>query len=1256
MKLKNIILGLGLTVLGLFAQAQNGLENILVERYYTANAIDAAASAGTLPAGSVTYRIYADMLPGYKFSTVYGNSLLGVPSHTLKLQSTTSFFNNEDRGAKVPTYTKTQAAANTVMLDSWLSVGSACAGQFGVPLWEDNGVSTVVHTGGVLAALSANDGFLPGTADDVTFVGTAAPAANIFDAISQAGNDFSISEGAWSSLVSQLGPIAATNRVLIGQFTTDGDFHFELNIQIIRPAALGGLTEKYVVSNAVDASENVKSFMTQTLLPVVQTPVVTLDPALNNSNYSIGAIIPLTTATASVSGPSDGIDFVEFFVDGVSVGIDFTSPYAASYTGVNGSHIVKALAHSKQGVSVFSTPATVNVGNQAPVVAVNPIGVSLEVGKSFNLDAVATDDALVASVEFFVGGASIGMGTHIASPANTWRIAYTPTATGSISITAKATDADATPKSTTSAAVTATVVSNAGPVVNITQPLTNTTSAYGTAITLSATATDVDGVSSVEFFDGTTSLGMGAGTGPYTLTLPATLALGSHSFTALAKDNATPKAQSTSTAVVVVINNPLPSVTSVSGTPNPVLQGAVVVLSATATDDRSGVSVQFFNGATLLGSGVKQGATDVFTLSYTPSFFGSISLIAKATDDLGQVTTSATVPVTVTPAGAYELVSTSQVCNIESVCMPIKSLQAVDNINGYNFTIKYDKAKVVPTGNITVSNDLISTAILAGHNAEYVTDYNTSISDSAGAFSYLNIGIYFNSSVPTGLMAQFAGAAGKQVCCVEFTKKPAFASVDNTTLVFAEVIESYVAADAAFKPANVSGIFSTFKDYTLSGSLKFWSDMSPIQYATGVTPGYLITNITGNTHPATVVNPDINGNFTYNIQNGVRINILRDIANTAAVTPIHTIINSQDAYLTALTSIDGTSKINWIPGNYQMIAMDVNRDKLITAGDATQINQRAVKLIDEFNQNGKANRDWLFVSNTEVTSNLNYLVSTKWPQDDHSGYSRYKVPSVDILQDAMKYSSAADTACPLINDEKYIGVMLGDIDATYASVAHDGVVKSAETASGSEIIFDLNQAVIENGNIVIPVTLNSSEAVHNFDFDVKLNDLKVAVKSVDGFGQGMNLSWNYITDEKTLSVAAFNPLYNISTDYSAALTMTVSGTEALTAADFNATLALINGAKASLKVIESTLGLAGNTKENMISIYPNPSSDVLNVTVASKAKVQILDLNGKSIGAVKNVNANEKQVIDVKNLAAGVYMVKIYNDKFVKTQRVVISK
>jgi hypothetical protein len=141
------------------------------------------------------------------------------------------------------------------MLDSWISVGAACVGNFGVLKSEDDGVANNTNNDGVLQnnnsdagiPLTLQDGLLLGTPQPVTTLGIDAQLA-IFDNTNDVanGSTFSTSDGAWSALSGATGPNPATNRVLIGQFTTDGVFSFELNIQLGTPS---GGTEKYVASN-----------------------------------------------------------------------------------------------------------------------------------------------------------------------------------------------------------------------------------------------------------------------------------------------------------------------------------------------------------------------------------------------------------------------------------------------------------------------------------------------------------------------------------------------------------------------------------------------------------------------------------------------------------------------------------------------------------------------------------------------------------------------------------------------------------------------------------------------------------------------------------------------------------------------------------------------------------------------------------------------------------------------------------------------
>ena len=66
----------------------------------------------------------------------------------------------------------------------------------------------------------------------------------------------------------------------------------------------------------------------------------------------------------------------------------------------------------------------------------------------------------------------------------------------------------------------------------------------------------------------------------------------------------------------------------------------------------------------------------------------------------------------------------------------------------------------------------------------------------------------------------------------------------------------------------------------------------------------------------------------------------------------------------------------------------------------------------------------------------------------------------------------------------------------------------------------------------------------------------------------------------------------------------------------------------------------------MVKVYPNPVSNVLNVSVlgvvSAKASLQITDINGKIV-MTKNI-INNPQAIDISSLAKGVYMIKVNNN------------
>ncbi|MFZ4583255.1 MAG: T9SS type A sorting domain-containing protein [Paludibacter sp.] len=282
---KRILFGLAL-FLGLSnADAQTGLQNVIVERYYVSDADDSLASVGVLPVGSVTYRVFVDMKAGYKFQSAYGS-----PTHSLLIKTTSSFFNNEDRGSVTPAFTKSQAKFNTIMLDSWLSAGAVCTGNFGILKSEDNGVSTIVNADGILVnddpmagiPLTIQDGFIAGTPGSYASIGID-NELGVFDATSQAGNSFVTNNGAWSCISGAVGP-DTTNKVLIAQITTEGELTFELNIQIGKP---DGGTEQFVAKDPTGNETQLNSLTYNSVFAGLAQPIVQ-----NNTNTDKVSVFP----------------------------------------------------------------------------------------------------------------------------------------------------------------------------------------------------------------------------------------------------------------------------------------------------------------------------------------------------------------------------------------------------------------------------------------------------------------------------------------------------------------------------------------------------------------------------------------------------------------------------------------------------------------------------------------------------------------------------------------------------------------------------------------------------------------------------------------------------------------------------------------------------------------------------------------------------------------------------------------------------
>jgi subtilisin family serine protease len=363
-----------------------------------------------------------------------------------------------------------------------------------------------------------------------------------------------------------------------------------------------------------------------------------------------------TAPTASITAPANGatvrgqwvrvqasatddtaVSWVELLVDGVTTGSDSSAPYEVYWNSKavpNGTHTLSIRAHDTRGNAGTSAPITVLVDNDPtpPSVAITSPANGASVEGVVSIQADASDNQGVARVEFFRNGISLGSDST-APYGISWN--SRSVASGSYTLTARAYDAEN--NGATSAAVTVTV--DQPPTVTLTAP--SSSALVGGVVSVSATATDDMAVVRVEFLADGALIGSDT-SAPHAVSWnTSALASGAHTLTAKAYDSG--GRVGTSAELVVHIDSTPPGVALTSPAQGMHLRGTVAV-EATASDNQAVARVEFYDGATLIGTDT----TSPYSVQWdTVGKEGARTLTAKAYDSFGNVGTSAGVGVVV---------------------------------------------------------------------------------------------------------------------------------------------------------------------------------------------------------------------------------------------------------------------------------------------------------------------------------------------------------------------------------------------------------------------------------------------------------------------------------------------------------------------------------------------------------------------------------------------------------------------------------
>jgi hypothetical protein len=403
------------------------------------------------------------------------------------------------------------------------------------------------------------------------------------------------------------------------------------------PVGGDAITAQYQGDANFSASTSAQSIVT------VSQATTTATVSASSSSAVFGQSVTLTANVAPVSpGAGTPSGTVQFFNGTTSLGtatLNSNGTASLSTTALPlGADAISAqyegdtnfVANTSPSSTVTVTQASSNASLSA---SPNPAVIGQSVTLSATIAAVSPGSGTpTGTVQFLNGATVLGTASLNASGVAVFNTSALPAGADSLTAVYEGDTNFSTSTSTatvehvtgTSASTTSVATSPASPV-------------FGQSVTLTATVAAGSGASgtptgSVEFFNGSTSLGTGTldSTGVATL-MTTSLPTGTLSITATYQGDAT-FAQSTSSAQSVTVAQ-ASSNTTLSASPNPSTSGESVTLTATVTAVTPGGgtpsgTVEFLNGAVALGT-ASLDANGVATLAVTSLPVGTDSLTAS---------------------------------------------------------------------------------------------------------------------------------------------------------------------------------------------------------------------------------------------------------------------------------------------------------------------------------------------------------------------------------------------------------------------------------------------------------------------------------------------------------------------------------------------------------------------------------------------------------------------------------------------------
>ncbi len=743
-------------------------------------------------------------------------------------------------------------------------------------------------------------------------------------------------------------------------------------------------------------------------------------------------------------------------------------------------------------------------------------------------------------------------------------------------------------------------------------------------------------------------------------------------------------------------------------------------------------------GGYFSGPGISFTAPDIYTFS--ASVAGVYEITYFYIDPVTNCFYSKIHTIVVSACCKYALVPIDVTCGEDAIrCITLTAVKPVDDgIKGMDFTLRYDRTLMRPTGipgrgNATLGPVVLNGSMTSGMGSYALTERtvpNTNLNE-------LHVSIFYTGQAPA--VADFDGIG--DVICIEFKVLGSatgglYGQTKNITIgdIYGNEFSPGVVDDEhklfiirSCVENEGRGLINIKKNNFLQGKILYHNDTNaPLRYDAVTTPiPYLITTIqpvtTGygsSTCDPTLVAPsttDINGLYKIDLTGGNGLKLGRDIVGDyynsctstvdvidqngnvykpASPASVLVSINGYDAYLMeSITTMRNPSDVVYVadrkvpaatsagnantlfPTPFQMIASDVNMDKKVRAVDITLVQERAVSKLCEYpqvwnynlgsdpdvfpaNTTDQRSLDWRFVDKSQVTSNLSYRKSQRYPLGEGTtgtaaaAYWRDNVPSP---QRCLMGPIATLNACKsYANNFDIHAIMLGDIDGSWRANIN-GAQKNLRTETENHVVLRAAQTQqIAPNTYRVPVSFVSHDpATVSVDFALDYNEAELAIRSVGTLEAGntavAKVVYNDFEHKELLftsySMTGFNSsdaLYYI--DF-------VSASGQLNPNMLGSGDAYLNGQKVSLVVEGSTITgiddlISGS--QYGFDLIPNPTADqgeiVYNIKSGSHAKIAVYNTLGQLVTEYTDLEGQGSIQVGTSTWSSGMYQVILFTE------------